>query len=123
MVYFIVLASQDTLQAAKRTFLTSTETKSPLKRPLTPEPDLEEEVTMTLPCTFLLMLHTHFFQIPSPASVKKVGIVTPSPHKKAKVCVIKVSSAWHLLVAGLLEDPVAEHCGRRCCSCSWEARR
>ena len=42
--FFIVIATQDTLQAAKRTFLTSTETKSPLKRPLTPEPDLEEEV-------------------------------------------------------------------------------
>ena len=46
IIYFIDMATQDTLQAAKRTFLTSTETKSPLKRPLTPEPDLEEEVSM-----------------------------------------------------------------------------
>jgi len=73
-----VASLQDTLQAAKRTFLTSTETKSPLKRPLTPEPDLEEE-------------------IPSPASVKKVGIVTPSPHKKAKV---SWKTRWQSTVGG-----------------------
>jgi hypothetical protein len=83
-----VASLQDTLQAAKRTFLTSTETKSPLKRPLTPEPDLEEEIA-------------------SPASVKSWNC-HPLSTQEGK---------------GFLEDPVAEHCGRRRCSCSWEARR
>lgn len=68
---------QDTLQAAKRTFLTSTENKSPLKRPSTPEQDLKEEVF--------------------PTSLKKVGIVSPSPHKKAKV---SWKTRWQSTVGG-----------------------
>ena len=76
MIYLIVMTTQDTLQAAKRTFLTSTETKSPLKRPITPEPDLEEEVNSANILSFSFNV-SYFFRFQARLVWKKLELLPP----------------------------------------------